>query len=370
MATEMETGEFGESQLNVDTEIVKCPGCGSNMVFDPDGQTLLCEHCGTKKKLENVIQAKEQDLLTALAENGEKWDKKETVVFSCDNCGAKVVLSSGETAKSCPFCGTAHVQKTEELAGLKPNALIPFQFAEEKAVNFSKIWARKRLFAPRKFKKTLSADNVKGVYTPCFTFDSKTTSYYVGRIGDRHTRTVGSGKNRRVETYIVWRNIKGTFYDGFDDVLITAGSKFDQDKLDKIAPYSTNEGREYEGKYLLGFMAYHYDHELPACWNSAKSKMDAMIRQHILKQYHYDVLDYLNVSTTHEQVTYKYVMLPVYVGNYKYKKKLYNFFVNGSTGKVTGKTPVSPWRVLAAVFLGLAAVAGIAALLYFGGFFS
>ena len=369
MATEMETGEFGEPQLKVDTEIVKCPGCGANMVFDPDEQMLVCGHCGTKQSFENILPAEELDLLSGM-DKSKQWDESEAVVFSCDNCGAKVVLSQGETAKSCPFCGTAHVQKTEELAGLKPNALIPFGFGEEKALDFSKNWARKRLFAPRRFKKNLSADNVKGVYTPCFTFDSKTTSFYTGRIGDRRTRTVGTGKNRRVETYIVWRNISGTFYDGFDDVLITAGSKFGQDKLDKISPYSTNEGRAYEEKYLLGFMAYHYDYELPACWTAAKSRIDSMIRNHILKQYHYDVLGYLNVSTKHEAVTYKYVMLPVYVGNFKYNKKLYNFFVNGSTGKVTGKTPISPWRVLAAVFLGLVIVAGISALLYFGGFFS
>ncbi len=366
---EFETDEYGEEQVKVDTEIVKCPGCGSNMIFDPDEQMLVCEHCGTKQGFENKVTAEELDLLSGLADS-RQWESDEATVFSCDNCGAKVVLKQGETAKICPFCGTSHVQKTEELAGLKPNALIPFAFGDEKAVSFSKNWAKKRIFAPRKFKKTLSAENIKGVYTPCFTFDSRTTSVYYGRIGKHHTRTVGSGKNRRVETYTVWRNISGTYCDSFDDLLVTAGSRFNQQHLNKLMPYRTNDGVKYEEKYLMGFMAYHYDKELASCWDTAKNSIDNILRTRILGQYSYDVVSYLNVSTKHDGVTYKYVMLPVYIGNFKYNKKLYNFYVNGSTGKVTGKTPVSPWRVLTAVLLGLAVVTGIVLLLYFGGFFS
>ena len=106
-------------------------------------------------------------------------------------------------------------------------------------------------------------------------------------------------------------------------------------------------------------MAYHYDNELADCWKSAKDKMDGYIRQGILSNYSYDKVSYLNVSTTHSNVTYKYVMLPVYVGSYKYKKKLYNFFVNGNTGKTTGRTPISAFKIILTVLLGLALIAGI-----------
>lgn len=56
-------------------------------------------------------------------------------------------------------------------------------------------------------------------------------------------------------------------------------------------------------------------------------------------------------------MTYKYVLLPVYVGHSTWRQKLYNFFVNGETGKVTGKAPVSPLKVLGVVLLCAAAVA-------------
>ncbi|MBP5466360.1 MAG: hypothetical protein J6Y43_02200, partial [Clostridia bacterium] len=353
------SAESGTERINVETENVKCPGCGANMIFDADLQMLYCPHCGSKKELGETRTAQEQDLMAGLSADSE-WKSDETVVFRCENCGVKVVLAKSETAKTCPFCGTAHVQKTVELAGLKPDAVLPFTFGHDKALEFSKEWARKRFFAPRKFKKNLSPENVNGVYTPCFTFDSHTYSTYQGRIGKTHTRTVGSGKNRRTETYTVWRNISGTFSDFFDDIAIAAGDKCGQKQLDKISPYDTNSSKENKEQYLLGFMAYHYDYELSSCWNVAKSKMDAIIKQRILAQYTYDKVDYLNVSTTHEGVKYKYVMLPVYVGNFTFRQKLYNFFVNGTTGRTYGKYPKSGLKIGLLVLLGLAAAAVIA----------
>ena len=354
------------AKTEAETESVKCEGCGSNMVFDPESQTLRCPHCGNKKSFGSNKIAEENDLRQGLF-NSPQWTAEEAVVFSCDNCGAKVVLKQGETAGVCPFCGTSHVRKTEELAGIKPHGLIPFSIVEDKAVELGKTWAKRRFFAPRKFKKNIKTDNVKGVYAPCFTFDSKTISYYEGRIGKTHTRTVGSGKNRRTETYVVWRNISGTFRYDYDDLLVTAGSKFGQRELDKVSPFDTNNGKVYEEEYLLGFMAYHYDNELSDCWENAKKIIDKDLRAEILSQYSHDRVAYLNVSTTHENVTYKYVMLPVYVGNYQFNKKNYNFFVNGSTGKVFGKTPVSPLKVALTVLLGVALIVGIVLLISNGG---
>ena len=358
--SELEEKVLDVESREVDTENVKCDGCGSNMVFDPEDQRLECPHCGNSKSFATDAMAKEINILEGF-ESSAKWESS-AAAFSCDNCGAKVVLGGGETATVCPFCGTAHAMKKEELQGVKPNALIPFAFNVEKALSLGKDWARKRFFAPRKFKKNICSDNLKGVYTPCFTFDSYTTSYYEGRIGKTHVRTVGSGKNRRTQTYIVWRNIRGTFLHNFDDVLITAGSKFNQSNLDKVSPFETNVSKEYEENYLLGFMAYQYDEDFSECWQKAKGRIDAELRRLILSQYVHDTVAYLNVSTAHEKVTYKYVMLPVYVGNFKYKQKLYNYFINGSSGKVGGKTPLSALKIVCTVLLAVAAVVALALL--------
>ena len=115
-------------------------------------------------------------------------------------------------------------------------------------------------------------------------------------------------------------------------------------------------------------MAKRSDRTVESCWDDAKSLIDGSIRRGILSIYVYDVVSYLNVSTTHQDVTYKYVLLPVYLLNYRYGKKLYSVHINGNTGKVAGKSPVSPLRVLVAVLLGIALVGLIGFLYYhFGG---
>ena len=190
------------------TEVFKCDSCGSSMVFNPETQTLKCVHCGSKVSFKNEI-ANELNLSEGLSQD-KFWERDKNSCFRCESCGAQVVFAVGESAKKCPFCLTSHVVKEQTFLGLKPNAVVPFSFDVKKGVLFSKNWAKKRFFAPRNFKKNINCENVSGVYAPNFTFDSATTSYYVGEIGKTHTRVIGSGKNRRVETYVVWRKISGT----------------------------------------------------------------------------------------------------------------------------------------------------------------
>ena len=97
MAEREFSGEYGE-RVKVETENVKCPGCGANMIFDPELQMLYCPHCGSKKELANVSTAHEIDLTEGLSADAV-WKPEETVVFRCDNCGAKVVLQKDETAR-------------------------------------------------------------------------------------------------------------------------------------------------------------------------------------------------------------------------------------------------------------------------------
>lgn len=345
-----------EQEIEVNFNNTKCPNCGNNLKFNPETQKLYCEYCDSEISFEQDSNYQEISLNNAIGVN-QTWDSTAKV-YICENCNAKIVLSKGETASLCPFCGTAHVISSDELPGVKPNVVVPFMISNSKATDNLKAWAKRKLFAPSDFKKKISPNDLKGVYMPCYTFDSNTYSTYEGRIGVRHTRTVGSGKNRRTETYIVWHHIHGVYEHFFDDVTISASERFTQKQISSLGGYSAQNNKVYEDKFLLGYMAYSSDKAVEPCWNEAKGVIDNNLRRLILSQYHYDVVSYLNVSTTHSNVTYKYVMVPVYIGSYKYGKKMYGFMTNGVTGKTKGKAPVSPWRVLVAVLLGIGLIIG------------
>ena len=333
---------------------IKCDGCGSNMVFDPLSQTLKCEYCGNKHEFQKDANVKELEIEQAFLAD-QSWNS-ETRAYRCENCGASFVMGSDDVAVACPYCSTSHIVQTEDLTGIKPGAVYPFLIDKSKAVEASKKWARGRIFAPASYKKNLKEENVHGVYMPCFTFDSQTYSVYDGRIGKRKTRTVRRDGKTYTETYIDWRRVSGTYEMFFDDILISAGD-IEQSSLNKIGDCARETLCVYEKKFLAGFTASHYTRDIKECWNHAKKEMDQRLRTAILNMYFCDVVDYLNVSTKHRDVTYKYVLLPFYRLNYTFKKKIYPVLVNGNSSRVTGKAPVSPFRVAIAVLLGISLLA-------------
>lgn len=351
-------------EANVQTESLKCSGCGSNMNFDPETQMLKCSYCGMTESFEQSNDVQE----IVFDENTDAsvtWSD-ETIVYNCENCGARIVAEKAETAALCPFCGTSHVVATEDLQGLRPNVVVPFKFGKDALLEHFKKWAKRKLFAPSDFKKNLKADKVKGVYMPYFTFDSNTRSVYDGRVGDRRTRTVRTKNGTRTETYIVWRHISGSIEHFFDDVLVNACKHEEIKKMSKLAPFDWDSSRVYDSEYLSGYVAKHYERSMSECWKDARDCIDQELRDLIVAKHHADVIGYLNVSTHHERVTYKYALLPVYVISYSYKTKNYTIYSNGSTGKTVGKSPVSPWRVLIASIIGLVVAVCIGAQVYMG----
>lgn len=344
-------------EKRAETEFHKCPSCGGNMSFDPEKQVLSCPFCGQSIDFQKDSDVKERDIQAAF-DLAEKWE--DTSVVSCENCGAKFVISSTDVALECPYCGTSHIRKSSDLAGVKPNALFPFLISANQAEANSKKWAKRRIFAPRRFKKSIEARNIHGVYEPCFTFDSNTFSDYDGRLGKRRTRTVRTKNGTRTETYIEWRHVSGTLSHFFNDIAISAGEDIDQKVYKKIAPFDDSSIKVYSKEFLAGYSAKHYSKDLKTAWAESKEVMDKALRDIILSMHGCDVIGYLNVRTIHNDATFKYVLLPIYLLNYRYKKKDYKVAINGNTGKVSGKTPISFWRVLVAVLFGLGVVFGLA----------
>lgn len=348
------------------TDTSSCPLCGGKLVYSPADRALKCEYCGGKGQIDMSRYGEELNFYDLINANNNTWSN-DTHVFRCNNCGAKTVISKKEISKKCPFCGTTNVVQTEELCGLKPNAVLPFLLDKAQACENAVKWAKKRLFSPRKFKKNVYPEEIDGNYIPAFTFDTNTVTRYSGRLGRTKTRTKRVNGKTVTETYTEWFNISGTYNMSFDDFLVQASDSVEQRDVNKLSPFDTNQSQAYSSDYLMGFTAAQYSRSGQQCWEYARGVMQDQVKSAILRQYTYDKVGSFSMNMSCNNITYKYVLLPLYVGHYSYSKKLFNFFVNGRNGKVTGKAPISPVRVGIAVLLGLAVAAGIAALIYFLG---
>ena len=325
-----------------EADIYKCPGCGANLVFSGNTRAMVCRHCGYNEAVEINKNVTGRDF--AEAEGAATWS--DTRVFVCDNCGAKEVISNKDLARACAFCGSTSIIKTEELSGVKPDSVLPFAFDDDKAGGYYTKWIKGKFFAPSKLKKNFNPDSVKGIYCPSWVFDSFTRTDYNGKLGQRKTRTVGSGNNKRVETYIEWFRVRGAIDKVFNDIMIRAGSRISQTYLNRLQPFPKDGYAVYSDKYLAGFMAEHYEKDIHVSFAEAERVMLAQIKTAIMRKYNADVWGTdMTMAITHLKKTFKYTMLPIYLCAFGWGKKVYNFYINGVTGRVTGKTPVSGVKV-------------------------
>ncbi|MDR0751405.1 MAG: TFIIB-type zinc ribbon-containing protein [Christensenellaceae bacterium] len=355
-----DTSEFDVAQNNPgiqnQTDVAKCPGCGANLVFSPEKGALFCEHCETVLQFESETSSELS--LNKLFSKTSSWGE-ETHIFSCPNCGASEIIAKNEISKACPYCGSVNVLEKHDISGLKPNAVVPFKLNKNQASEMAKKWAKRRIFAPSSYKKSIEPEGLNGVYTPAFTFDSYTYTQYSGVLERTEQRTTRVNGKTVVKTVSVRFNISGTFSHFFDDLVVRASKKIEEKFFHKLLPFDTNNSETYNDSFIHGFSASQYDMDGPACWDSARQTMKAQIKQLILRKYTYTSVVSFNATTSFNDNKFKYVLLPIYIGHSRFKEKLYNLFINGSTGKASGKTPISPIRVGIASILGLGVLIAI-----------
>jgi hypothetical protein len=134
-----------------------------------------------------------------------------------------------------------------------------------------------------------------------------------------------------------------------ENSVVKACEPFD---FSKLVPYSP--------QVVAGFIAERYSIGLKEGWGiaqeSIKRRLQQNINQYIRRNWRCDRVDSLHFSTLYTNITYKYILVPVWISSFKFNDKVYQFVVNGQTGKVGGHAPVSVLRVLAAIGLGLLAI--------------
>jgi len=351
--TNLENDETIDSKIVEVTEVNQCASCGGNTVFDPSSGTLKCPFCGNEQDIEKTQENTiENDFLQALENEDHSWDDEKRV-FSCENCGAETVLDKDKVADFCTFCGSSHIASSNHHAGIKPALIVPFQISKDEAIDKFKVWIKKRYFAPNELKKSYQLSKISGAYLPYWTFDSQTNSSYVVQIGTYYyvteTRTVVvDGKSKQVTEQvrkIRWHTESGHYSEFFDDVLVKASRNVASGLINKIEPFHLSGLHDYKSEYLSGFLAERYSIPLKEGWSDASSIIDQRIANGIQGQVYGDVVQIVSVSTNHKGITYKHILLPIWISSFHFNNKVYRFLVNGQTGKVSGNAPISAVKI-------------------------
>lgn len=340
----------------------KCPNCGATVTFDPAKGMLHCEYCGYTHELpkpEEGSEICEMDFESAIHTASFNWGEQKKEV-QCKQCGAVTVYDALETAAVCPFCGSTNVMPAAKEDTIAPGAVCPFAITKEQAGEHFTKWLKKKWFAPRKAKKNAKPEAFQGVYLPYWTYDAQTTSNFTARAG--YDRTV-KDKDGNKRTVTDWRRVMGIYQEFFDDVTVLASKRQEGSGVEECEPFDFSKLVPYTPHALAGFAAERYSIGLKEGWDQAQKTIQSRLRtnitSHIRHRWNADRTDSLYFSTLYSKITYKYLLVPTWISSFKYKDKIYQFAVNGQTGKVGGKSPVSAWRVILAILIGVGICVGL-----------
>lgn len=310
------------------------------MAFDAETGKLTCGSCGRQ---DNIEDFSDEFIETV-------FDVDEAKEYQCENCGAVIVTDGDTTATTCSFCASP-VVLADRLSGiLAPSLVIPFTITKKQAEEAFIKWCRKGLLTPKGF---MSADRIKkitGIYVPFWLYDLKNDAE-VKAIGTR-VRTYTRGDYIYTETkyYDVYRKLRVDFC----QVPVDASQKMDDKLMDKLEPFHYNELKDFKTPYLAGYIAEKYNYDANELFPRVKEKMSGPLNDYIRSTMRgYSSIQFKQKDIQTAKKKSLYTLLPVWMVYYDYEQSEHTFAMNGQTGKVVGKPPLSKGKI-AAWFGGIA----------------
>lgn len=356
-----------------------CLKCGARLEFDPSARALTCPYCGHAE----VLEPGNKDLLER---DLERHLNKVTGIQAiagrprevrCAACGAVTLLDEAIRTESCPYCAS-HLENEPEAAQdmIEPEGILPFAVDQRTALASFDRWLHGLWFAPGTLRKFANLGRLNGYYVPFWTYDSMTYTFYRGERGDdyyatetytdRESYTDSSGrrqsrsvtKTRQVRK-TRWRSVSGEVRHFFDDVLIPASTSLPSWYTSSLTDSELKDLESFRPEFLSGFVTERYTIAANDGFETAKVVMDGKIRALCCADIGGDHQRLHHVDTQHAAVTFKHVLLPVWLAVYRYHDKPYRVMVNGRTGEVVGDRPYSWAKIISLIVLILAIVGTI-----------
>ena len=330
---------------------MKCSNCGGTLRYDIASYGLVCDLCGTVKRLhrpEESAAIGEFDFATALRGNGTNWGVAKRLV-TCKSCGAALLSDPDQMSGMCPYCGSAVVLSAEDAdCGVAPSAIIPFTLTKEQVAEKFYRWNKFAFWSPEKFRRGKILSDLVPLYIPYWSFEADAVTTYSGKFG----YTVGSGDSTKTNVYLK----TGIAEKHISEFNVCGSRKFFNDKmLNNVVSFKSRECLPYTPETLSGMAAEIYTIGIDEAWNYAKTTgLKKDILESTREHEHADSYSDVVCSTEYYNVKFKYVLVPVYLAGCKYGGKIYNVVVSGTNGRGNCSRPISIAKFIITPLLFLA----------------
>ncbi len=349
----------------------KCPNCGADMAFDTTTGMLRCGSCGRTDSIESMAgqqhsrggdytyDMNEEDRRAAEAafnqeysdasnsdepSNHSTFNENEAVEYHCNNCGAVLITDAQTTATTCSFCGAGVVLGDRLSGSLAPAKVIPFTINKEQAQEAFKKWCKKGLLTPSDFMTADRIKNITGIYVPFWLYDLNGRGEIDATCTKVRTYTLGDWIYTETKYYHVYRKVDLNY----TRIPCDASKKMEDNMMDKLEPYEYVNLKDFNMPYLAGYIAEKYDFDdnemLPRIKERTRSYVESYINSTIAG---YATVNMHNKDIYIRKLNSEYTLMPVWMVCYDYNKADHIFAMNGQTGKVVGRPPLSIGKIAA-----------------------
>ncbi len=357
------------------SEIVsyKCPNCGASIPYDAKSGKLKCGHCGTEYDVStlNDLMNEEnvgEDNVTFSSRQTEKVRIDGKVAYTCPSCGGEVIGDENMSACTCPYCGNSVIDASQFDGILKPEIVVPFSLDKEAAKKAYGDYLKGKWALPNDFKINNIIEKINGMYVPYWLFDADVSGKARFRTTRSHSYRHGDYETTETEYYLVYRDGSASF----KKVPVDASSKLDDSLMDALEPYDYSKCSDFNSAYLSGYFADKYDEDESETFSKAnvriKNSMMILLANSVIG---YDTKVLESGSISYSDSYAHYALLPVYIFSTRYNGKIYNFAMNGQTGKFAGDLPMDSkkaiWIILIVCLISFVLITALVFFFVYGG---
>ncbi|MCA9271378.1 MAG: hypothetical protein KDA41_23000 [Planctomycetales bacterium] len=289
-----------------------------------DEEDLFCANCGAE-----VPHAEPQSI-------GRLAAAATTHNFTCSGCGASMSYDASAQSLRCPFCSSTEMQRQVDAKSVAPQSVLPFAVDRREAEAITRRWMSAGWLRPGDLAQTAIITKLANVYVPYWVFRARTHTYWTA---DTSRTPLGARGD--------WFPLTGEHRGLHQGVLVGASGALTPAETQALCPFPLEQADEPAGVDLDNVIVELFSVPRKYARPLAQQGLEAIERAECDQRYVPPRSRKVKVNTLLDGLSSRPMLLPVWIMAYRYKGSLFRVLINGSTGKLHGKRPISYTKIFA-----------------------
>ncbi|MBS1124748.1 MAG: yniI [Deltaproteobacteria bacterium] len=297
-------------------------------------------------------------------------ERAGAITFACGQCGAGLAFERVRT-ETCPYCASPNFVERPPAAN-QPDPMFAVTFTGDAAVAKRNLdrWLGSRSLLADSAIEHATIEDLRGVYLPAYLYSAVARTEYTAQIGEHYTETEtyetkDKDGNKQTKTRTVtrseYRPLAGRHVGYVTDVIVSASAGISNAELTRIEPFELCWLRRFSPALISGWITEEFSRPADECRRSSRSDAIEEIGMRLRKFMPGNSFSDLVWRSAIEWESLDPILVPIWVFAVRYRadKPALRVVINGQTGKVSGKAPLSWWKVTLAIVLAIAVIAAV-----------